>query len=88
MDNKKIFKILEYLWLFTAGLSVFITVYFMVIGDRDAAIYFFFVFLIGHVPYQALPETKTGGARAIQPSQKEALNPKITFSHFPDLYCH
>lgn len=47
MDNKKIFKALEYLWLCTAGFSVVVTVYFLVKGDKDAAIYFFFVFLIG-----------------------------------------
>jgi hypothetical protein len=47
MDNKKIFKALEYLWLCTAGISVVVTVYFLIKGDKDAAIYFFFVFLIG-----------------------------------------
>lgn len=47
MDNKKIFKILEYLWMFTAAIGVIVTVYFLIVGDRDAAIYFFFVFLIG-----------------------------------------
>ena len=47
MDNKKIFRGLEFLWLFTAAFSVITTVYFLVSGDRDAAIYFFFVFLIG-----------------------------------------
>jgi hypothetical protein len=51
MDNKKIFRALEYLWLFTAGIAVVITVYFLLTGDRDAAIYFFFVFLIGGVMY-------------------------------------
>ena len=47
MDNKKIFKALEYLWLCTAAFSVVVTVYFLIKGDKDAAIYFFFVFLIG-----------------------------------------
>jgi hypothetical protein len=51
MDNKKIFKLLEYLWLFTAGLAVVITIYFLITGDKDAAIYFFFVFLIGAAMY-------------------------------------
>jgi hypothetical protein len=51
MDNKKIFRLLEYLWLFTSGLAVVITIYFLVTGDRDAAIYFFFVFLIGAAMY-------------------------------------
>jgi len=51
MDNKKIFKALEYLWLFTAGLAVVVTIYFLITGDRDAAIYFFFVFLIGGAMY-------------------------------------
>lgn len=47
MDNKKIFRILEYLWMVTAAIGVIVTVYFLIAGDRDAAIYFFFVFLIG-----------------------------------------
>ena len=51
MDNRKIFKALEYLWLFTAALAVVVTVYFLIQGDRDAAIYFFFVFLIGAAMY-------------------------------------
>ena len=51
MDNRKIFRILEYLWLFTAGFAVVVTVYFLIQGDKDAAIYFFFVFLIGAAMY-------------------------------------
>lgn len=51
MDNRKIFKILEYLWLVTAAFAVVVTVYFLTIGDKDAAIYFFFVFLIGAAMY-------------------------------------
>jgi hypothetical protein len=51
MDNKKIFRALEYLWLTTAAFSVIVTVYFLIKGDKDAAIYFFFVFLIGSVMY-------------------------------------
>lgn len=51
MDNSKIFRILEYLWLFTAGFAVVVTVYFLIQGDKDAAIYFFFVFLIGAAMY-------------------------------------
>jgi membrane protein implicated in regulation of membrane protease activity len=51
MDNRKIFRALEYLWLFTAGFAVIVTVYFLIKQDRDAALYFFFVFLIGAVMY-------------------------------------
>ncbi len=51
MDNKKIFRALEYLWLSTAAFSVIVTVYFLIKGDKDAAIYFFFVFLIGSAMY-------------------------------------
>lgn len=51
MDNRKIFKALEYLWLLTAAIAVFVTVYFLIQGDKDAAIYFFFVFLIGGAMY-------------------------------------
>ncbi len=51
MDNRKIFKALEYLWLVTAGFAVGVTVYFLIQGDKDAAIYFFFVFLIGGAMY-------------------------------------
>ncbi|HWY10840.1 MAG TPA: hypothetical protein VN026_05930 [Bacteroidia bacterium] len=51
MDNRKIFKALEYLWLVTAAFAVIVTVYFLIQGDKDAAIYFFFVFLIGAAMY-------------------------------------
>ena len=51
MDNKKVFKALEYLWLITAAFAVIVTVYFLIQGDKDAAIYFFFVFLIGAAMY-------------------------------------
>lgn len=47
MDNKKIFKALEYLWLVTAAFAVVMTVYFLIQKDTDGALYFFFVFLIG-----------------------------------------
>jgi len=51
MDNRKIFKALEFLWLFTAAIGVIATVYFIVIKDTDSAMYFFFVFLIGAVMF-------------------------------------
>jgi predicted membrane channel-forming protein YqfA (hemolysin III family) len=49
MDNKKIFKALEYLWLFSAAIAVVITVYFLAFSadanSRDSATFFFFFFL-------------------------------------------
>lgn len=51
MDNRKIFRALEYLWLGTAAIAVAATIYFIVIKDTDSALYFFFVFLIGAVMY-------------------------------------
>ena len=51
MDQRKIFKALEYLWLVMAVLAVLMAVYFMIIKDSDSALYFFFVFLIGAVMY-------------------------------------
>lgn len=51
MDNKKIFKALEYLWLVTAAFAVGATVYFIIQKDTDSALYFFFVFLIGAAMY-------------------------------------
>lgn len=51
MDQRKIFRALEYIWIFSAILSVGITVYFLVIKDSDSALYFFFMFLISGVMY-------------------------------------
>lgn len=51
MNQRKIFRALEYLWLFTAILAVIATVYFLVKQDRDSALYFFFMFLIGCAMY-------------------------------------
>lgn len=51
MDNRKIFKALEYLWLVTAALAVIATVYFLINKNTDEALYFFFVFLIGAVMF-------------------------------------
>ena len=51
MDQRKIFRALEYIWIFSAALSVGITVYFLVIKDNDSALYFFFMFLISGVMF-------------------------------------
>lgn len=51
MDNRKIFKILEYLWLGTAAIGLVVAVYFLIQGNADSAWYFFFVFLIGSVMF-------------------------------------
>lgn len=51
MDNRKIFKVLEYLWLFTAAFAVIVTIYFLINKNTDEALYFFFVFLIGSVMF-------------------------------------
>ena len=51
MDQRKIFKALEYLWMVMAILAFIMAVYFIIIKDTDSALYFFFVFLIGAVMY-------------------------------------
>jgi len=51
LDQRKIFKALEYIWIFSAALSVGITVYFLVIKDNDSALYFFFMFIISGVMF-------------------------------------
>lgn len=51
MDQRKIFKALENLWLVMSFIAVACCVYFIAIKDQDSAIYFFFVFLIGAVMY-------------------------------------
>ncbi len=47
----KLFKILEVIWLCTAGLTALISVYFLVMKDNDAALFFVFAFLIAAVMY-------------------------------------
>jgi hypothetical protein len=51
MDQRKIFKTLEMIWLISAGISVLITVYFLITKDTDSALYFFFMFLIAGIMY-------------------------------------
>ncbi len=51
MDQRKIFKTLEIIWLISAGLAVLVTVYFLIIKDVDSALYFFFMFLIAGIMY-------------------------------------
>ncbi|MGZ3932619.1 MAG: hypothetical protein ACXVPQ_09515 [Bacteroidia bacterium] len=51
MDQRKIFKTLEMIWLISAGLAVLVTVYFLIQKDIDGALYFFFMFLIAGAMY-------------------------------------
>ena len=51
MDQRKIFKTLEIIWLISAGLCVLITVYFLITKETDSALYFFFMFLISGIMY-------------------------------------
>ncbi len=51
MDQRKIFKALEYLWMVMAILAFVMAVYFIITKDSDSALYFFFVFIIGAVMY-------------------------------------
>ena len=51
MDQRKMFKTLEIIWLISAGLAVLVTVYFLIIKDTDSALYFFFMFLIAGIMY-------------------------------------
>lgn len=47
----KFFKILEIIWLITALGCAAVTVYFLVTGDNDSALYFVFVFVIASIMY-------------------------------------
>lgn len=47
----KLFKILEVIWLCTAGLTALIAVYFLVMKDNDASLFFVFAFLISAIMY-------------------------------------
>jgi hypothetical protein len=51
MDQRKIFKTLEIIWLISAGLAVLVTIYFLIQKDTDGALYFFFMFLIASAMY-------------------------------------
>lgn len=47
----KLFKILEIVWLCTAGLTAIVAVYFLIIKDMDASIFFTFAFVISAIMY-------------------------------------
>lgn len=47
----KLFKALEIFWLVAALGSAAIAIYFLITGNREDALYFSFVFLIGSVMY-------------------------------------
>lgn len=47
----KLFKILEIVWLCTAGVTAIIAVYFLIMKDTDAALFFTFAFVISSVMY-------------------------------------
>lgn len=47
----KLFRVLELLWLFTAIAAALVAVYFLVINDRDGALFFIFAFLTSAVLY-------------------------------------
>lgn len=51
MDNNKIFKILETIWLITALACAAISVYFLFTKDTDSALYFVFIFVIASIMY-------------------------------------
>ena len=47
----KLFKALEIFWLVAALGSAGIAIYFLITGNREDALYFSFVFLIGAIMY-------------------------------------
>ncbi len=51
MENNKIFKILETIWLITALGCAAISVYFLITKDTDSALYFVFIFVIASIMY-------------------------------------
>lgn len=51
MDNNKLFRAMEIIWLITALGCAAITVYFLIIKDTDSALYFVFVFVISSIMY-------------------------------------
>lgn len=51
MDNNKLFKILETIWLITALGCAAISVYFLITKDTDSALYFVFIFVIASIMY-------------------------------------
>lgn len=51
MDNNKLFKILETIWLITALGCAAIAVYFLITRDTDSALYFVFIFVIASIMY-------------------------------------
>lgn len=51
MNNNKLFKILETIWLITALGCAAISVYFLITKDTDSALYFVFIFVISSIMY-------------------------------------
>ena len=47
----KLFRALEIFWLVAALVSAGIAAYFLIMGNRQDALYFSFVFLIGSIMY-------------------------------------
>ena len=51
MENNKLFRIMETIWLITALGCAAITVYFLIIKDTDSSLYFVFVFIISSIMF-------------------------------------
>jgi len=49
--NRKLFRIMEMIWLITALGCAGISVYFLITKDTDSALYFIFVFVIASIMY-------------------------------------
>ncbi len=71
MDQRKIFKILEVIWLVIALMAACICVYFIITGDKDSGIFFFFFFLIGGIMFMLRRyQRKKQETRQQKPSEK------------------
>lgn len=51
MNNNKLFKILEIIWLVVALGCAVIAVYFLITKDTDDALYFVFIFIIASIMF-------------------------------------
>ncbi|MBK9284541.1 MAG: hypothetical protein IPM51_09520 [Sphingobacteriaceae bacterium] len=51
--KNNLFIIIERMWLVGAALGVLITVYFLIVGDNDSALFFFAFFILSSVLYLA-----------------------------------
>ncbi|MES2132459.1 MAG: hypothetical protein V4506_08910 [Bacteroidota bacterium] len=51
MDNRKVFKSLEILWLVGAIIGAGIAVYFLITKDSDSALFFVGFFVIASIQY-------------------------------------